>query len=129
MVFGNVFEKAIKKDFKEVIFINLYIRVDIMPSYWKHVNKVLEEADLIIEVLDARLVEDTRNIEVEDKIKMKKKKILYVVNKCDLVKMLDLKEIKHNLRPSVFISSKDKLGTTILKKKILEMSKGNKVVV
>ncbi|MBT6775032.1 GTPase RsgA [Candidatus Woesearchaeota archaeon] len=100
-----------------------------MPSFWKHVNKVLKEAEIIIEVLDARMVEDTRNFEIEKKIQTLGKKILYVFNKCDLVKDDKLKTIKGDLRPSVFISSKDKLGTTILKKKILEMSRGNAVTV
>lgn len=100
-----------------------------MPSYWKHVNTVLRESDIIIEVLDARLIEETRNEEIEDKITKSKKRILYVINKCDLVDLERLKDIKKSLKPSVFISSKDHLGTTILKKKILELSRGEKVTV
>lgn len=100
-----------------------------MVSFWKHVNSVLREADIVIEVLDARLIEETRNEEIEDKIRKAKKKILYVINKCDLVKEEKLKNIKKGLRPAVFISSKDHLGTTILKKKILELSRGDKVAV
>jgi len=100
-----------------------------MPSFWKHVNTVLREADIIIEVLDARLIEETRNEEIEYKIEKSKKRILYVINKCDLVEAKKLKGIKKNLKPSVFISSKDHLGTTILKKKILELSRGEKVTV
>ena len=100
-----------------------------MTSFWKHVNTVLREANIIIEVLDARLIDETRNEEIEDKIRKAKKKILYVINKCDLVNNQKLKTIKKGLRPAVFISSKDHLGTTILKKKILELSKGEKVTV
>jgi hypothetical protein len=100
-----------------------------MPSFWKHVNKVIKEADIIIEVLDARMVEETRNFEVEDKVKKEEKILLYVFNKCDLASKDKLKTIKHSLKPSVFISSRDKLGTTILKKKIMELSKGNPTVV
>ncbi|MBT4805709.1 GTPase RsgA [Candidatus Woesearchaeota archaeon] len=100
-----------------------------MPSFWKHVNKVLQEAEIVIEVLDARMVEETRNFEIEKKIQTLGKKILYVFNKCDLVDKNKFKRIKSELKPSVFISSKDKLGTTILKKKILELSKGNAVTV
>ncbi len=98
-----------------------------MPSFWKHVNQVLKEADLVLEVLDSRRIEESRNREIEDKIKGLGKKILYVFNKCDLVDVEELK--KHPLKPSVYISSKEKLGTTILKKKILEISHGEKVVV
>ena len=47
-----------------------------MPSFWRHVNKVLQEADLIVEVLDARLIAETRNRELEDKVKKSGKKLL-----------------------------------------------------
>ena len=67
-----------------------------MPSFWKHVNKVIKEADIIIEVLDARMVEETRNFEVEDKVKKEEKILLYVFNKCDLASKEKLKTIKHS---------------------------------
>ena len=100
-----------------------------MPSFWKHVNLVIKEADIIIEVLDSRMVEETRNEEIENKIKRNNKKILYVINKCDLVNKNELQVLKKKLYPSVFISSREHLGTTILKKKILEISRGKKVKV
>ena len=31
--------------------------LDHMPSFWKHVNEVLREAEIIIEVLDARMID------------------------------------------------------------------------
>ncbi|HIJ12096.1 TPA: GTPase RsgA [Candidatus Woesearchaeota archaeon] len=100
-----------------------------MPSFWRHVNKVLKEASIVIEVLDARSIEDTRHIEIENKIEGMGKKILYVITKCDLVNLRDLKKGMKHLKPAVFISSKEKHGTTILKKKILELSKGESVTV
>ncbi|HLD40417.1 MAG TPA: GTPase [Candidatus Nanoarchaeia archaeon] len=100
-----------------------------MTTFWKHVNEVLREADIIIEVLDARFIEETRNREIEYKVNAGGKKILYVLNKCDLVNIEELKEKAKELRPSVFISSREKLGTTILKKKILELSQGEKTIV
>tara|TARA_Y100000310_G_C20491850_1_gene719639 strand:+ start:60 stop:791 length:732 start_codon:yes stop_codon:yes gene_type:complete len=100
-----------------------------MPSFWRHVNKVLTESELVIEVLDARMIEETRNFEIERKVAKLGKRILYVVNKCDLAKREELDKVKKILKPSVFISSTEHLGTTILKKKILEMSKGKSVIV
>ena len=98
-----------------------------MPSFWKHVNQVIKEADIIIEVLDARSIKETRNPEIEYKVKEKQKRLLYVITKCDLV---DIEKVKNEkIFPSVFISSRDHLGTTILKKKILEMSRGENVIV
>ncbi|MBS3168960.1 50S ribosome-binding GTPase [Candidatus Woesearchaeota archaeon] len=100
-----------------------------MPSFWRHVNQVLKEAQIVIEVLDARLVDETRNIEIEGKIRRLNKMIIYAVTKCDLVKIDELKMKIKDLQPSVFISSREHLGTTILKKKILELSQGEPVVV
>ncbi len=100
-----------------------------MPSFWVHVNRVLREADILIEVLDARMIQASRNEEIEDKIRHLGKKLLFVINKCDLVDIETLKIEKKDLSPSVFISSKDRLGTTILKKKILELSHGEPVTV
>ncbi len=100
-----------------------------MPSFWRHVNRVLQDADLLIEVLDARLIEQTRNREIEKKVERSGKKLLFVINKCDLVDIDALRQEKRELQPVVYISSTDKLGTTILKKKILELSKGEAVVV
>ena len=77
-----------------------------MPTFWKHVNEVLREADIIIEVLDARFIDETRNREIEYKVRSSGKRILYVMNKCDLVNIEELKEKSKELQPSVFISSK-----------------------
>jgi len=100
-----------------------------MPSFWVHVKKVLKEAEIIIEVLDARLIKETRNGELEEKVKHSGKKLLYVVTKCDLVDVNKLKKEMKDLKPSVFISSTEHYGTTILKKKILELSRGESVIV
>ena len=94
-----------------------------MAIFWKHVLRVIKESDIILEVLDARMIEKTRNKELENKVKKADKKLLYVINKCDLA------EVKTDLRPAVYVSSIKRYGTTILKKKILEMARGKEVVV
>jgi ribosome biogenesis GTPase A len=100
-----------------------------MPSFWNIVNDVIERADIIIEVLDARMIPQTRNIEVEQKVKESRKTLLYCINKIDLASPEKTKKLSHFLKPGVFISSTQKLGTTILKKKILELSRGKPVIV
>ncbi|MBT4539415.1 GTPase RsgA [Candidatus Woesearchaeota archaeon] len=100
-----------------------------MARFWQHVKNVLQQAEIIITVLDARMPEETRNREVEAKTNKLGKKLLFVLNKCDLVDLPKLKKESKKLSPAVFISSKNHLGTTILKKKILELSKGKPVVV
>ncbi len=100
-----------------------------MASFWVHVNALLRAADIIIEVLDARYIQESRNQEIEGKVWGLRKQLLYAINKCDLVPIEKIEAETKALRPSVFVSSRDHLGTTILKKKIMELAKGKEVIV
>lgn len=81
---------------------------------------VVRTSDIILEVLDARFVDETRNEEVEKLIKKEGKKIIYVLNKIDLVdKKLKLEEIHtKKLFPYCFISCRERTGQTKLRTKI-----------
>ncbi|WP_456374394.1 GTPase [Methanocaldococcus sp.] len=94
----------------------------------KIVNKIIDECDVILLVLDARDPEMTRNRELENKIKSKGKKLIYVLNKSDLVPKEILEKWKNVFgENTVFISAKRRLGTKILrdmiKKSLREMNK------
>ena len=93
-----------------------------MPNFWRIINGVIEESDVVLEVIDSRNVEQTRNIEIEDKVKRQGKKLIYVFNKCDLVDIETLKPLKKALVPSVFVSAKDYEGTKLLRNTILKNS-------
>ncbi|MFW6013724.1 MAG: GTPase [Nanoarchaeota archaeon] len=93
-----------------------------MPNFWKIVNEVLDEADIVLEVIDARCIPESRNNEIENKVKKKGKKLLIVLNKADLVEKENA--LKAAPKNSVLVSAKERMGTTILKKKILELSNG-----
>lgn len=54
-------------------------------AYYKELKKVMEAADVIIQVLDARDPEGCRNTEIEQLALKQNKKVLLVVNKIDLV--------------------------------------------
>ncbi len=86
-------------------------------SYWKIVNQVIEQSDILLLLLDARLMDETRNEEVEDKVRSAKKPLIYVITKCDLVDKKLMDQI--TLHPSVFVSAKDHHGTTLLRERIL----------
>ncbi len=81
---------------------------------------VINISDIILEVLDARFPQETRNLEVEEIIKEQNKKIIYVLNKSDLVNVKETrKEInKLNLYPHVFVSSKQRKGSRELRNRI-----------
>ena len=86
----------------------------------KIIEKIIYEADVIIEVLDARFIEKTRNIELENIVKKLGKKLIYIFNKSDLVNVAHMKEKVEleDLRPGIFFSSKDRKGSAVLKKLI-----------
>jgi hypothetical protein len=94
-----------------------------MPSYWTIVNNVIKQSDVLLLLLDARLVNETRNREVEDKVRHSGKPLIYVITKCDLVKRDDAEKWKGTLNPCVFVSAKEHHGTTLLRERILMESK------
>jgi ribosome biogenesis GTPase A len=94
-----------------------------MKNFWNIVNKVIHNSDVLLLLLDARLVEETRNKEIEDKVKKSNKPLIYVITKCDLVDKNILMKLKKQIKPCVFVSAKEFLGTTILREKILVESK------
>jgi len=101
-----------------------------MPrNFWKIVNDVIEESDLVLLVLDARLVDYTRNTEIEEKIEKKGKRILYVINKSDLVEKKKVEEIKEEFVDCVFMSAKMHQGTGVLRREIMRLGRGEKVSV
>ena len=86
------------------------------------IGKLVDESDIIIEVLDARFPEKTRNKEIENKIEKQGKKIIYVLNKSDLVKNLKKTELKE-LKNYVTVSCKNRKGIKELRDKIKLHSK------
>ena len=99
-----------------------------MKNFWKIVNEVIAQSDIVLEVADARFPLESRNEELEKKVQRAGKKLIIVLNKCDLVSKDLLDKIKRQVPDSVFVSSKDNFGTTILRKKILAMAKKSEIV-
>lgn len=86
----------------------------------KLVEEILEISDIILEILDARFLEETRNKEFEGLIKQQEKRIIYVINKTDLVdlksKILEVSSLK--ISPYIFVSCKKRKGISGLKNKV-----------
>jgi ribosome biogenesis GTPase A len=99
-------------------------------GFMTQINLLINEADIILEVLDARFPEKTRNKRIEEIVKRKEKKLIFVINKADLsTKKKNEKEKKKIIEEEearvVFVSAKEKKGINLLKKEI-QMAKGNK---
>ena len=84
------------------------------------VSEIIQICDIILEVLDARFINETRNIEFEEQIKGLGKKIIYVLNKCDLAdveaKRIELRKL--GLYPYVFVSCRKRIGGRELRSKV-----------
>jgi len=88
-------------------------------NYFSRVLKVINASEIIIEVLDARFPELSRNEKIEKIIKQKGKKLLIVLNKSDLVKN-DLHVLKKSFNyPTVFLSAKEAIGKLSKKKNVI----------
>jgi hypothetical protein len=90
-----------------------------MSKFGWVVNKVIEKSDIVLEVLDARFIEETRNKRMEKKIKI----LIHVINKCDYVDKEYLDEVKKKLENCVFVSAKKHFGMRLLKQKIKTLAK------
>ena len=86
-------------------------------KYPEVMKDVVRISDIVLEVLDARYVGEMRNLEVEADVLKKGAKLIYVLNKCDLV---DVKKVKlpKEMRPFVFVSATKGTGIGKLKAQI-----------
>jgi ribosome biogenesis GTPase A len=93
------------------------------------VKKIVLESDIILEILDARFINETRNHELEKEIIEGKKKIIFVVNKSDLVNKF--KKLK--LYPYIFVSCSKRKGIkdlrNLIKRESNKIEKEGKVFV
>jgi len=92
------------------------------------VREVIKISDVVLEILDARYLQETRIPELEEEIKAAGKKLIYVINKADLADLKKMKEEKllKNLKPYVLISAKNRKGKAQLIHKIkVEVSRAN----
>tara|TARA_Y100000310_G_scaffold161531_1_gene161406 strand:- start:493 stop:1335 length:843 start_codon:yes stop_codon:yes gene_type:complete len=87
-------------------------------------KEVIGISEIILEILDSRYIEETRNKEIENEIKKQGKKIIYILNKSDLVDSEKLeKNLPKDLKPYVFVSAKTRKGSGNLRNKIKIESK------
>ncbi len=94
------------------------------------VSRIVEKADIVIEVLDARFPELTRNEELEKKVNGRGKKLIFALNKSDLVSRNYAKRKKKALEKdgrAVFVSASEKKGIIKLREEIGKASNGQEV--
>jgi len=85
------------------------------PGFWIIVKKIVKNADVVLEVLDARFPNITRISRLE---KLAKEKLILVINKADLVSKKTLDKIKIEFKNSKYV-----LVSSINSKNLLELIK------
>jgi ribosome biogenesis GTPase A len=83
-----------------------------MGNFWKAVNHVINDSDILLEILDARFPDLTRNEEIEKKVAKMGKTLILVVNKADLVD-------KKFPKSYVTLSSRTRRGLRSLRERIM----------
>ncbi|MBS3098723.1 50S ribosome-binding GTPase [Candidatus Pacearchaeota archaeon] len=81
-------------------------------KFQKLAKEVISQSDIVLEILDSRFIDKTRNRELEQEVKSSGKKLIFILNKADLIDINDLKFNKdlNELKPYVLFSSKNKIG-------------------
>lgn len=92
-------------------------------KYPSIIIQIIEVSDIVLEVLDARFIEKTRNKEIEEEIKNKGKRIIYVINKADLIEGKKLKESLREIYPYAIVSCAKRQGIKSLRDLIKKESK------
>jgi len=90
------------------------------PNFPKIVRNLVRVCDIVLEVLDARFIEKTRNAEIEKIAAARGKVVIYVINKIDLVNLNEKKKELHslNLYPYVLVSCTKRIGGRALRERI-----------
>lgn len=92
-----------------------------MQDFWSLVATVIERSNLVIEVIDARMMETTRNLDAERLVESMNKKLVIVANKADfLPKELQADYRRDSKYPLFFVSVRERLGLSTLRRGIFE---------
>src|SRR3989344_1304534 len=89
-------------------------------AFPKLAQEVIRISDLVLEIIDARFIEETRNLELEDYVLAQNKKLMFVFNKADLVNRKEIEKTinEKNLKPYAIISCKTFMGKRDLRNRI-----------
>jgi len=103
-----------------------------MRKEWRILIRTIRRADIVLEVVDARDPYNTRDRTLERTVEKMGKKLIIVINKADLVPREVLEEWVKIFRKkyyTVYLSAKERLGTSLLWKVIRRLSDNEKVTV
>jgi ribosome biogenesis GTPase A len=92
-------------------------------GYWPVVEDMMDSADILIVLMDARMPEMSRNSEIERKILKKGKESVDVFTKMDLITPANLKLLREKYPKSFFVSGTKNIGVSDLRRHLQIMAK------
>lgn len=96
-------------------------------GFWPVVKRVVKDSDIILEILDARMPEMSRNNALESMVKRHKKHLIMVFTKKDLVSQSYIMGLRKDYPDAYFVSGSKNIGISKLKRGILILAKRLKV--
>lgn len=72
-------------------------------GFWIVAEEVIQKTDLVLEILDARMPELTRNKKLEDYAKKYGKPVILVINKADLVSATTIRNLKNQYQGTDYV--------------------------
>lgn len=96
-------------------------------GYWPIVEDLIDNADILVLVLDARMPALSHNKELERKIRLKRKEAVYVYNKIDLIREDALKKLKQDYPDCFYVSGTKNLGIKDLRRNLQMLGKKMKL--
>ncbi len=102
-------------------------------GFLKHIVSLIKQSDLIIEILDARHPEKTRNPYLEKLVKEIGREIILVINKADLVEKASLEKEKEEIQQesgikTIFVSALEKDGINLIRREMSEMMRNKEKI-
>ncbi|MEK6891233.1 MAG: GTPase, partial [Nanoarchaeota archaeon] len=97
-----------------------------MKPYWDVIRDIIKESDIVLEVLDARMPDISRNDQLEELVREYNKELVFILNKADLVDKQTLNKRYFKLKKEsncFIISNKEKMGTKRLREWLISKAK------
>ena len=97
-----------------------------IKPYWKVIEEIIDESDVVLEVLDARMVNLSRSEEIESLVKSKNKDLIFILNKADLANIKVIEKYKKLLKKEAYcyvVSSINRNSIRKLRDHLLKLSK------
>lgn len=91
-----------------------------MPSFWTSVTGVIKKSDVLLLIIDARFMEETRNEAIERRVRKTSKPLIFVATKTDTLSKHKKLKKQREFKNVIFVSAKKQKGRFKLRKRIME---------